>query len=102
VLEWRADPESGWTNPHLGSFEREVVVFCAHGFSSSFAAATLRELGYAGATDLEGGFDAWVAAGLPVVAATEPDDEAAPGMGGPEVGADVTTAPNAGRRAGFD
>jgi hypothetical protein len=102
VLEWRADPDSGWTNPRLGSFEREAVVFCAHGYSSTFAAATLRELGYAGATDLVGGFEAWVGAGLPVVAATEPDEDAVAGMGGPEAGADVTTSfPGAGRRAGF-
>jgi len=40
---------------------------CAHGYSSSLAAATLVDLGYARATDVIGGFEAWAAAGLPVV-----------------------------------
>jgi MFS family permease len=66
VLEWRLDPESGWTNPYVGGFDRELILMCAHGYSSSFAAATARELGYTRATDLVGGFEAWAAAGLPV------------------------------------
>lgn len=33
---------------------------------SSLAAATLKRLGLLGATDMEGGFGAWRAAGLPV------------------------------------
>ena len=40
---------------------------CADGYSSSFADAVLRELGFAEATDVVGGFRAWRAAGLPVV-----------------------------------
>lgn len=39
---------------------------CADGYSSSFAALSLRELGFARATDLVGGFTAWSAEGLPV------------------------------------
>jgi 3-mercaptopyruvate sulfurtransferase SseA len=38
---------------------------CDEGYQSSLAAATLRDLGV-DATDLEGGFQAWQAAGLPV------------------------------------
>jgi rhodanese-related sulfurtransferase len=63
VLEWRADPTSEWRDPqHVG---RRLVLVCAEGYSSSLAAATLVELGV-DAGDLEGGFDAWAAAGLPV------------------------------------
>jgi MFS family permease len=85
VLEWRLDPDSGYANPHVQSGQR-VIVFCAHGFSSSFAAATLRELGWWTATDIVGGFEAWKAAGLPTREA-DLEDEAAqgdlPGTGPP-------------------
>jgi MFS family permease len=84
VLEWRLDPDSGWTNPYVGGFDRHLVLMCAQGCSSSFAAATARELGYARATDLIGGFDAWVAAGLPVHAPDAPDLDVPPGLGAPE------------------
>lgn len=67
VLEWRMDPASGHSDPALaGHFEREVIVVCHEGYSSSIAAATLQDLGYRRATDLVGGFTAWREAGLPV------------------------------------
>jgi MFS family permease len=86
VLEWRVDPDSGYTNPHLGGLDRKLIVFCAQGFSSSFAAASLRDLGCRKATDIIGGFDAWRAAGLPVRALVEdhePSPDQLPGMGPP-------------------
>jgi rhodanese-related sulfurtransferase len=67
VLYWRLDPTSESADPGLADPERRVVLICAHGYSSSLAAATLVELGYARATDVVGGFEAWAAAGLPVV-----------------------------------
>jgi rhodanese-related sulfurtransferase len=48
--------------------DTRVILICRHGHSSSLAAARLQELGFRNATDVEGGFDAWVAAGLPVAA----------------------------------
>jgi rhodanese-related sulfurtransferase len=63
VLEWRADPTCEWHDPVLTG--RRLVLVCAQGYSSSLAAASLVQLGVA-AGDLEGGFEAWVAAGLPV------------------------------------
>jgi rhodanese-related sulfurtransferase len=63
VLEWRADPTCEWHDPELAA--RRLVLVCAQGYSSSLAAATLVELGI-DACDLEGGFEAWVAAGLDV------------------------------------
>jgi rhodanese-related sulfurtransferase len=67
VLEWRADPDSGHCDPALaGDLDRRVVVVCNEGYQSSLAAATLQDLGFARATDLDGGFQAWRAAGLPV------------------------------------
>ena len=71
VLYWRLDPASGHNDVRLSDPARQVVLVCAHGYSSSLAAATLRELGFSRATDVAGGFEAWAAAGLPVEAAPE-------------------------------
>jgi rhodanese-related sulfurtransferase len=71
VLLWRVDPESGYANPHVGSLDRQLVVFCSDGYASSLAAASLRELGCDRATDLVGGYRAWRAAGLPVAPPNE-------------------------------
>jgi uncharacterized protein len=67
VLEWRLDPASGHSDPALaGALERQMILVCDEGHQSSLAAATLHDLGFRGATDLAGGFQAWLAAGLPV------------------------------------
>lgn len=66
VLEWRLDPTCPWRIPEADDPDRVVVVVCRQGFSSSLAAASLRSIGLHRATDLEGGVEAWVAAGLPV------------------------------------
>jgi rhodanese-related sulfurtransferase len=66
VLEWRMDPSSGHDDPRVGGVERRVIVMCNEGYQSSLAAATLREIGFARAADLDGGFQAWRGAGLPV------------------------------------
>jgi rhodanese-related sulfurtransferase len=42
-----------------------VIVICNEGYQSSLAAATLRRFGL-DATDVIGGFQAWIAAGLRV------------------------------------
>jgi rhodanese-related sulfurtransferase len=66
VLEWRCDPGCDAHDDRVGGLERHVIVMCDEGYQSSLAAATLQQLGFAGATDLVGGFQAWRAAGLPV------------------------------------
>ena len=66
VLFWRLDPASGSSRAELADPERQVILLCAHGYSSSIAAATLRDLGFSRAADVEGGFEAWQAAGLPI------------------------------------
>jgi len=83
VLEWRVDPDAdpAFHNPHIHGFEQLIVLVCAHGYSSSLAAARLQDLGFVRATDLSGGFAAWRAAGLPIVPAGKAD--AVPGMGDP-------------------
>jgi rhodanese-related sulfurtransferase len=66
VLEWRADPDGPFRNPHLGGLGECVILLCDHGCSSILAAATLAELGYRRAGDVIGGFAAWRGAGLPI------------------------------------
>lgn len=69
VLEWRLDPGSESRIPEATGFDVEVIVVCRQGYSSSLAAASLRAVGLWRATDLEGGVEAWCAAGLPLGAA---------------------------------
>ncbi len=58
VLEWRLDPASPDRIDGTG-YDRRIIVVCNEGYSSSLAAATLRELGLRHAADLVGGFQAW-------------------------------------------
>jgi rhodanese-related sulfurtransferase len=66
VLEWRLDPACDHRDERLSKPDATIVIMCNEGYQSSLAAATLQELGLPHATDLEGGFQAWRAAGLPV------------------------------------
>jgi rhodanese-related sulfurtransferase len=72
VLEWRFDPTSDARLPQATGYDVEVVVLCSEGYTSSLAADALRSLGLHRATDVVGGFHAWVAVGLPVVRGTGP------------------------------
>jgi molybdopterin/thiamine biosynthesis adenylyltransferase/rhodanese-related sulfurtransferase len=47
--------------------ERPVVLYCAAGNRSAFAAKALRELGYRHVRSLSGGIDDWKREGLPIV-----------------------------------
>ena len=67
VVEWRVDPASGYTHSGISGFDQRIVLVCNDGYSSSLAAATLHRLGFGRATDVIGGFRAWVRAGLPTV-----------------------------------
>nr|WP_055564099.1 rhodanese-like domain-containing protein [Streptomyces atriruber] len=68
-LEWRLDPQGSHRSPEATGHDLRVVVVCNEGYASSLAAVSLRQLGLRHATDLTGGFQAWRAAGLPVVTA---------------------------------
>jgi rhodanese-related sulfurtransferase len=67
VLEWRLDPGSQYRHPQAPELDDRVMVLCDQGYQSSLAAATLQRLGFALATDVAGGFQAWREAGLPVI-----------------------------------
>jgi len=67
-----AMPSGAHRIPEADDTDRVIVVVCRQGYSSSLAAASLQSIGLRNATDLIGGFEAWVAAGLPVT--REPAD----------------------------
>jgi sulfur-carrier protein adenylyltransferase/sulfurtransferase len=45
--------------------DAEVILYCAGGVRSLFAAQTLEQLGYTNVASMSGGFQAWKSAGLP-------------------------------------
>jgi rhodanese-related sulfurtransferase len=73
----------------LGELDRglPVVAYCASGYRSVIAASVLRRAGFGDVSDLQGGFGAWVAAGLPV------DHPEATGAGRDERPASTTSEP---------
>lgn len=62
-LEWRLHPSSDDRLPPAAAGQRWIVV-CSEGYTSSLAAAVLNSIGVP-ATDVDGGFVAWAAFGLP-------------------------------------
>ena len=72
VLEWRLDPASNAKITEVEGYDQQVIVICGQGYSSSLAAASLQDCGLHRATDVEGGFEAWAAAGMPVARPDQP------------------------------
>lgn len=64
VLEWRCDPTSDARLPQAVDDDVQWVILCSEGYTSSLAAAALVELGLHRATDVVGGYQALVAAGV--------------------------------------
>jgi rhodanese-related sulfurtransferase len=69
VLEWRLDPASADRIDAVTGHDQAIVVMCNEGYASSLVAAELQDMGFSKATDVDGGFQAWRAAGLPVTPA---------------------------------
>ncbi len=65
MLEFWADPTSSYHRPEFDP-GRRVILHCASGGRSALAADTLRQLGYENVAHLDGGFNAWKAAGRAV------------------------------------
>jgi rhodanese-related sulfurtransferase len=65
VVLWRLDPAEETGNAKL-PLDTRVLLLCRQGYSSSLAAAQLRSIGFRNATDVIGGVEAWIAAGLPL------------------------------------
>ncbi len=68
VLEWRCDPTSDARLPQATGDDVEWVLLCSQGYTSSLAAAALQQLGLSRATDVIGGYQALVRAGVRAVA----------------------------------
>ncbi len=64
-LESKVDPASPSFDPRIRS-DKPLYINCATGRRSALATATLNDMGYEKAINLEGGFQAWEAAGYPV------------------------------------
>jgi rhodanese-related sulfurtransferase len=61
VLEWRFDLRGDHALDDVDGYGQPVVVACSEGYASSFAAASLRALGFTRVADLDGGYRAWQA-----------------------------------------
>lgn len=66
-LEFIADPESPMHNEALSS-GKQLILFCASGGRSTFAAKTLKDMGLENVCHVAGGIAAWRKAGGPVEA----------------------------------
>ncbi|WP_298425581.1 rhodanese-like domain-containing protein [Rhodoblastus sp.] len=66
-LEFFADPESSMHKPEMARAEK-IILYCATGGRSAFAAKTLVDMGYSleNILNLAGGFEAWKAANGPI------------------------------------
>jgi rhodanese-related sulfurtransferase len=73
VLEWRADPDGSHRDERVADTGRPLIVMCNEGYQSSLVAGDAARARPRPATDLDGGFQAWKAAGLPV-APLDPND----------------------------
>jgi len=70
VLPWRVDPTAERTDERINDPNQHLVLVCNHGYSSSIAAAMLKDLGFTRVADITGGFVAWASEGLPVESVT--------------------------------
>lgn len=65
MLEFYADPAHPSHKPELAP-DREIILVCASGGRSALAADTLQTMGFRHVAHLDGGMNAWLAAGKPV------------------------------------
>lgn len=66
VLEAKADLEYSAREPRLEERNQEVIVHCASGVRSAFAADVLQTMGFTNVKSMAGGFTAWEQGGHPV------------------------------------
>ena len=65
MLEFWADPQSPYHKDVFAS-SRDLILFCASSWRSALAAKTLQDMGMTNVFDMEGGFNGWKSAGLPI------------------------------------
>lgn len=54
-------------NPELSSRDLKIVLYCKTSGRAALAACVLHDMGYLNVKSIAGGFDAWAAAGKPVL-----------------------------------
>ena len=62
-------------SPALASRDLNIVLYCKTSGRAALAAQTMQTMGYLNVRSLAGGFDAWQAAGMPVVKPEQPSFE---------------------------
>lgn len=55
------------SNPELSARDLAIVLYCKTSGRAALAACALHDMGYLNVKSISGGFDAWAAAGKPVV-----------------------------------
>lgn len=66
LLEFYADSSLPYHKSEFNK-ERRIILYCASSGRSALAAKTLKEMGYDNVAHIDGGINAWKAAGLSVV-----------------------------------
>ncbi len=55
-----------WTDPELQDRSRQIIVTCELGLNGARGAKLLKDMGFTNVSYMEGGMEAWRAAGLPM------------------------------------
>jgi rhodanese-related sulfurtransferase len=66
MLEFWVDPESPYHKKIFADDSKEFILFCGAGWRSALATKTLQDMGMTNVAHIEGGYEAWVAAGAPI------------------------------------
>jgi rhodanese-related sulfurtransferase len=70
MLEFKLGSKPEYASPDL-----KIVLYCKTSGRAALAACALKDMGYQNVTSISGGFDAWAAAGKPVVKPAQPSFE---------------------------
>jgi len=60
-------------SPEFEARDQTIVLYCKTSGRSALSAASLQEMGYLNISSINGGYDAWVAAGNPIVTPDMPE-----------------------------
>lgn len=66
LLEFRLS-----NSPELAARDLNVILYCKTSGRAALAALSLKQMGYLHVTSIAGGFDAWLAAGKPVIKSSD-------------------------------
>ena len=67
MLEFWADPQSPYYKDVFAQ-AGNLILYCASSWRSALAVKTLQDMGLTNIFDMEGGFNGWKSAGLPITA----------------------------------